>query len=115
MATNGTTITLDNGLTRRRIVIADISTAADILPALGAGIKGRIIGGRLSISAAGTLEIRQGVETEPQMFLKPTTAGILVIGQNDEIVSNSNEALKIINSAAATCDGYIDYHTGTDV
>jgi len=113
MAADGIERTLGNGLTRRFVNKADISSAVTIIPAI-AGLKTRIVYGRITLGAASDFEVQQKTGSVKLTFDSPPSAGIFEIQKEDDIISLTNDDIEILGSAATTAKGFVDYTRGTN-
>lgn len=106
--TNGLERDLGGNVTRRMIVLADISTASELVPASStSGKKRRIVYAQLDFGAAGTIEIKAG--SNPKVYKRLGGASVVAFGEEDQIESAADGSLSVEGSAAMTCDGYLDY------
>lgn len=103
--------TLSNGLVRITID-SDFETIGDIMPTRGAGAAGRIVNAELSFGAATDIEYTIGAATEARKFSSVGGAAMVVLGEEDDLVSGQNEAIRMKTSVSTTCKGHIDVNVG---
>ena len=120
MATNGLEITLPNGLVRRFVNLPDISSAQALVSARGQDadgndLKAKLVNSRLSFSAAGEISVfAPAGETlaEPKTFDAPAGAAIIIMTEDDQIISEGNNVINIQSDQAISCKGFVDLLVG---
>ena len=105
---------LDNGLLRKEVVIADMSVRGELVEALGAGVAGRVVGGRISSSVACTFETFIGSATKARTKDAPSAGFTMFFSEDDGIVTGQNEAIECKTSVASAGVGFVDLLTGTN-
>lgn len=115
ITTNGATRALGRGVTRRFVLLSDISTAQTLAPSPGPGLKRKIVGGKLwftGMTPPVAYEIKSG--STPLDYGKPSADGELSINGYDEIVSDAAAAITIEADGPVDVDGWVDYIDGVE-
>lgn len=105
IASNGSTRTGADGRSRRTVIIADASTAADLVPAASQR-SGSIESGWLHFGSACAWEIKSGGVA--LVYARVTAGTTVSLDPADFIHGQRGAAIQIETSVASTVDGMIE-------